>query len=199
MIRSVHHTIRCHNPAIYCSLVGREATDPLAVSSKTNAARTDHPHFASVVSKLRPGAASMPKHVIIPDVVYNGPAKSPGLTAGYFGANHDPFVLGANPGTESFAVQGISLPAEMDRPRFENRQSLLNDLDRKERLVEKHHSFDSLSSSYRQAFSLLSSAKAKEAFDLGREAPGSATVTADTHRVKARSWPAGWWEPECRS
>src|SRR5213080_4884127 len=26
ILRSVHHTIRCHNPAIYCSLVGREAT-----------------------------------------------------------------------------------------------------------------------------------------------------------------------------
>ena len=28
LVRSVHHTIRCHNPAIYCTLVGREATDP---------------------------------------------------------------------------------------------------------------------------------------------------------------------------
>ena len=27
ILRGVHHTIRCHNPAIYCSLVGREATD----------------------------------------------------------------------------------------------------------------------------------------------------------------------------
>src|SRR5437763_14634559 len=25
LLRGVHHTIRCHNPAIYCSLVGREA------------------------------------------------------------------------------------------------------------------------------------------------------------------------------
>src|SRR5262249_49927601 len=28
LLRSVNHTIRCHNPAIYCSLAGREATDP---------------------------------------------------------------------------------------------------------------------------------------------------------------------------
>src|SRR3954462_15662838 len=31
LVRSVYHTIRCHNPAIYCSLVGREATDPMAI------------------------------------------------------------------------------------------------------------------------------------------------------------------------
>src|SRR5215475_5506611 len=47
ILRGVNHTIRCHNPAIYCSLVGREANDPLAVSSQTSAKRTDHPHYAS--------------------------------------------------------------------------------------------------------------------------------------------------------
>jgi len=51
IVRSVHHTIRCHNPAIYCSLVDREATDPMAVSNRTNAQRTDHPHYASVVAR----------------------------------------------------------------------------------------------------------------------------------------------------
>src|SRR5262249_40198956 len=97
VIRSVHHTIRCHNPAIYCSLVGREATDALAVSNQTNAKRTDHPHYASVLAKLRPANASMPSHVIIPNITNNGPAKSPGLMAGYLGAAYDPFVLGADP------------------------------------------------------------------------------------------------------
>src|SRR5262249_13839299 len=29
VVRSVYHTIRCHNPAIYCTLVGREATEAL--------------------------------------------------------------------------------------------------------------------------------------------------------------------------
>src|SRR5581483_2031810 len=89
IVRSVHHTIRCHNPAIYCSLVGREATDPMAVSNRTAARRTDHPHYASVLARLRPGPSTMPSHVIIPDVTNNGPAKSPGLLAGYLGASYD--------------------------------------------------------------------------------------------------------------
>src|ERR1019366_6280682 len=78
ILRGVHHTIRCHNPAIYCSLVGREATDPMAISNRTAARRTDHPHFASVVARLRPPRTSMPFHVIIPNTRNNGPSKSPG-------------------------------------------------------------------------------------------------------------------------
>src|SRR5579871_6611650 len=40
ILRGVHHTMLCHNAAIYCSLVGREATYPMAVSNRTNAQRT---------------------------------------------------------------------------------------------------------------------------------------------------------------
>src|SRR5207302_167920 len=95
ILRGVNHTIRCHNPAIYCSLVGREATDPMAVSNQTKAKRTDHPHYASVLGKLRPGMPGMPSHVVIPDLVQNGPAKTPGLNAGYLGTAHDAFLLAA--------------------------------------------------------------------------------------------------------
>src|SRR6266851_7040258 len=79
VLRGVHHTIRCHNPAIYCSLVGRESGDPMAISKQTVSRRLDHPHYASVLAKLRPAAGAMPHHVIIPDVATNGASRSPGL------------------------------------------------------------------------------------------------------------------------
>jgi hypothetical protein len=170
IVRSVHHTIRCHNPAIYCSLAGREATDPMAVSSTTDARRTDHPHYASVVAGLRPGDRAMPAHVIVPDVVYNGPAKSPGQLAGYLGAAYDPFVVGADPGAPDFHVEGLGLPEEMDGARFGGRQGLLQRLDGRQRRLEKT-GVEALDASYRRAFSLLTSERAKRAFDLGREAP----------------------------
>lgn len=169
ILRSVHHRIRCHNPAIYCSLVGREATDPMAVSNRTNASRTDVPHYASIVSKFKGGVASMPRHVIVPDVVYNGPAKSPGLTAGYLGANFDPFVLGGDPSRPDFQVEGIGLPSDMRDQRFRDRQNLLKDLEAKERFVEKTDLLENHSAAYREAFNLLSNPKSKEAFDLSRE------------------------------
>src|SRR5439155_24235038 len=114
--------LRCHTLAIYCSLVGREATDPMAVSNRTNAKRTDHPHYASVVAKLRSAQPGMPHHVIVPDVVYNGPAKSPGLLAGYLGAAYDPFVLGADPAAPGFRVEGVRLPGDIGRVRLDDRR-----------------------------------------------------------------------------
>jgi uncharacterized protein (DUF1501 family) len=169
IVRTVHHLIRCHNPAIYASLAGREATDPMAVSNRTNATRTDHPHYASVVARLRPGAPSMPHHVIIPNVTNNGPAKSPGLLAGYLGAAFDPFVLGADPSDADFRIDSFALPEELDASRFQDRQMLLGRLDGVQRRLERQGAIESMGTHYRRAFNILTSPTAKRAFDLNQE------------------------------
>jgi hypothetical protein len=171
IIRSLHHTIRCHNPAIYCSLVGRELNEPLAVSSQTNAKRSDHPHYASVLAKLRPGKGAMPDHVIIPDVTNNGPARTPGLNAGYLGTAYDPFVLGANPAAGNFRVETLGLPNDIDSGRMEGRASLLQQLDGQQRLLEKGGGIEAMDTLKQRAFGLLTTTRAKEAFDLSKEAP----------------------------
>ncbi len=169
VVRGVNHTIRCHNPAIYCSLAGREATDPMAVSNRTAAKRTDHPHYASVVARLRPGVASMPGHVIIPDVTNNGPSKSPGLLAGYLGAAHDPFVLGADPNAPDFRVEGVGLPEDVGRERFNGRQTLLQQFDAHQRRLESSGSVEAMDEFRRRAVALLTASRTKQAFDLARE------------------------------
>ncbi len=169
ILRGVNHTIRCHNPAIYCSIVGREATDPMAVSNRTNARRTDHPHFASVVARLRPPQTSMPFHVIIPNTTNNGPAKSPGLLGGYLGAAYDPFVLGADPGDADFRVESLGSPEDVNLNRLESRQSLLQRFDRDQRTVERSGAVDSMHTLYQRAFNMLTSPQSRSAFDLSRE------------------------------
>ncbi|MBI2806411.1 MAG: DUF1501 domain-containing protein [Planctomycetes bacterium] len=169
ILRGVNHTIRCHNPAIYCSIVGREATDPMAVSNRTNARRTDHPHFASVVARLRPPRTSMPFHVIIPNTTNNGPAKSPGLLGGYLGAAYDPFVLGADPNSPDFRIESLDPPTDVDSRRFAGRQSLLQRFDRQQRIVERTGAVDSMHTLYRRAFNMLTDPASKVAFDLSRE------------------------------
>ncbi len=169
ILRSVHHTIRCHNPAIYCSLVGREATDPLAVSNRTAAQRSDHPHYASVLARLRPRAVSMPAHVVVPNVTTNGAAKSPGYLGGYLGTGCDPFVLAADPSAADYRVDAFALADEVGPDRFQGRQSLLQGLDRQQRRLERSGTLQALGTVYEQAFSLLTSPQAKEAFNLDRE------------------------------
>jgi uncharacterized protein (DUF1501 family) len=141
----------------------------MAVSNRTNAQRMDHPHYAAVRARLRPGPAAMPSHVIIPDVVYNGPAKSPGQHAGYLGAGYDPFVLGADPSAPDFQVEGLGLPNDVDGMRSRQRQTLLQQLDARQRHMEETNQVQALGTLYQQAFSLLTSARAKEAFSLERE------------------------------
>jgi hypothetical protein len=169
IVRSVNHLIRCHNPAIYCSLVGREATDPMAISNRTAAKRTDHPHYASVVAKLRPGARNLPDHVIIPDVTNNGPSKSPGLLAGYLGHAYDPYVLGADPNAPDFRVEGFALPEETPADRLTERRSLLDQLDGEQRRLEKRGGVEALDTLHQRAFTLLTAPRTKQAFDLSRE------------------------------
>jgi uncharacterized protein (DUF1501 family) len=168
IVRSMHHTIRCHNPAIYCSLVGREATDPMAVSNRTNARRTDHPHYASVVARLRPPETSMPFHVIVPNTTNNGPAKSPGLLGGYLGAAYDPFVLGADPSDPDFRVESLGDTDDIGVPRLESRQSLLQRFDQQHRAIDR--SVESMNTLYQRAFNMLTAPQSRAAFDLSREA-----------------------------
>jgi hypothetical protein len=169
IVRGMHHTIRCHNPAIYCSLVGREATEPLAVSNRTAARRTDHPHYASVVARLRPPRTSMPFHVIMPNTTNNGPSKSPGLLGGYLGAAYDPFVLGADPGDPDFRVESLLSPDAIDVARLESRQSLLQRFDQQRAAVERSGAVESMNTLYQRAFNMLTAPESRSAFDLGRE------------------------------
>jgi hypothetical protein len=168
LVRSVHHGIRCHNPAIYCSLAGREATTALAVSARTEAQRGDHPHYASVLARLRPVLRSMPHHVIIPDAVYNGPARSPGLHGGYLGARYDPFILGGDPASPTLRVEGTDLPVGVDRPRFQGRRRLLDQLEAQRRGLDRA-AVATVDTFYQRAFDLLTSSRTRQAFELHRE------------------------------
>src|SRR5437660_5672855 len=141
----------------------------MAVSNRTNARRTDHPHFASVVARLRPPQTSMPFHVIIPNTTNNGPAKSPGLLGGYLGAAYDPFVLGADPSEPGFRVESLVLPEETPTSRLEARQSLVQRFDAQQRQLERGGAIDSMNTLYGRAFDMLTAPASKEAFDLTKE------------------------------
>jgi hypothetical protein len=166
IVRTVNHLIRCHNPAIYCSLIGREATDPLAISNQTAASRTDHPHPASVLARLRGSPAAMPHHVILPNVVYNGPSKAPGQLAGYLGGALDPFIPGGDPNSPEFRVESVGLPEDVTRARLDERRRLLDRYDALRRRLDATGEVDAIQ---RKAFDLLTSPRTRDAFDLERE------------------------------
>jgi len=169
VVRSMQHRMLCHNPAIYTALAGREVGQSNAVSNKTFASRDDFPQFGSVVARYGEHRKDLPAAVSLPFSLRNGPAPSPGQDAGFLGPSFDPFLIRKDPALSDFQVDELASPPEIDAERLTDRKKLLGELDRQQRHLEATHTVDHLGEFYRQAFTLLTTSRAKQAFDLSRE------------------------------
>ncbi|MDB5385956.1 MAG: hypothetical protein JWM11_1602 [Planctomycetaceae bacterium] len=169
VVRSVHHRMLCHNPAIYAALTGREVGESLAVSNKTFASREDYPHMGSVVGRLIEKPDTLPPFVSLPFVLRNGPATSPGQNAGFMGTAYDPYLVLKDPNAPGFKLDELALPAGMNEQRAAQRKNLLQQFDTGIRRLEETASIDALGENYRRAYALLDSSATRRAFDLSQE------------------------------
>lgn len=124
----------------------------------------EYPGYGAVVSRELSGAADLPHFVAIPRT----PQK-----AGYLGVRHAPLETSTTPKPgEPFSVRGISLEGGLTVGQFENRQKLLDKLDTTfQELEGKSALVDGLDRFDRQAYAVISSPRAREAFDTSREKP----------------------------
>ncbi|MBI3866680.1 MAG: DUF1501 domain-containing protein [Planctomycetia bacterium] len=169
VVRSVHHRMLCHNPAIYAALSGREVGESLAVSNKTFASREDYPHVGAIVSRLIEKPAALPSAVSLPFTLRNGPAPSPGQHAGFLGTAHDPYLVLRDPSSDDFRLDELEFPAEMNLDRASGRKSLLERFDAGLRRLEETAAVEALGENYRRAYGLLDSSATRRAFDLSAE------------------------------
>lgn len=169
VVRSMQHRMLCHNPAIYTALAGREVGESNAVSNKTFASRDDFPQFGSVVAKFGEHSKDLPAAVSLPFSLRNGPAPSPGQNAGFLGAAYDPLLILQDPSAANFQVDELAYPPEIDAARLSDRKKLLEMVDQQQRHLESSRIVDNLGEFYRQAFTLLTTPRAKQAFDLSQE------------------------------
>lgn len=126
-----------------------------------------YPGYGAVVSKELPGAADLPHFVAIPTT----PQK-----AGYLGVRQAPLQTNAapQPGVP-FSVRGISLGSSLTVAEFEKRQKLLGELDATFKGLEKDSKLvDGLDRFAKQAYDMISSPRARKAFDVSQEAPAVA-------------------------
>jgi len=94
---------------------------------------------------------------------------SPGL-GGYLGRTYDPFTVTADPNSSSFAVKEFSAPETISSGRLSDRQGLLDAVDRFQSRVDRQLEFARTHDEFQQrAFSMITSAEAKNAFDLNQE------------------------------
>jgi len=163
LIRSVHHKIVDHNAGAYYALTGRSPVKAggLIVSDQPD----NFPPYGSVLARLRPVDKALPPFVHLPDIMSNNGHNLPGQSAGFFGGAFDPFVAGDVSGTD-YVIPGLTLADEMTHQRLRERRELLADLNHAE---TAGRGSERLAKFQEQAFDLLCSSSAHEAFDLCRE------------------------------
>lgn len=166
VVRSMHHSVNnSHAAAVYVALTGHDRGE-----MGGGAKPTDHPPPGSVMAKLRPSESDIFPYVTLPYKTQEGAGGplQPGFLAGFLGAAHDPFWVVDDPNAPSFEVQNLALPSSVDLDRFTSRNQLLSGLDR-HMDVRGEPALASMTDFQRQAFHLLTSPKAKLAFDVSQE------------------------------
>ncbi len=168
IIRTLSHDSNNHEPSVYRTLTGK--TDPSLRVPKNNRTRSNFPNLQGIVSAFQP-LGTMPAAVTIPRPIGHDGSTYAGTYAGFLGARHDPMEVAAAEETDEKPTHSMALPPELSATRLLARRGLLDVVERQDQRFLTEAKARSLDEFRAQAFSMLSSRKAKEAFDIEREEP----------------------------
>ena len=160
LVRSVYHTAAAvHDTGHQMMQTGRLFQGGL-----------EYPHIGCVLSKYKGPKGDVPPHVLIPKVIGPTGGNMPhGQSAGFLGKTFDPFVLNADPSDPNFRVPDMLPPDYIAAVRVDRRRSWRNEIDKSVSYFESSQDAKLMDSTFNQAYTLMSSAKAREAFELRQE------------------------------
>ena len=160
IVRSLTHTDSGHSTADQVCFTGYPG-DQRSPDSNF------FPSCGSIVAKQLQGQdPSLPAYVVIPRSV-------PGTEAAYLGAKYNPFQTQADPASKGpFVIPSLGPPAGVSVERLDDRRALLRGMDRLRRDVETSGQIEAMDRFQQQAWDLLTSRRARDAFDLDAEPAG---------------------------
>jgi hypothetical protein len=161
IVRSVHHTFSDHGGGHKRFLTGRDPMSPVGFVN-------DYPMVGSFVSKVREGRnVGLPNYVAGVD---GGRQQVDTFSFGaaYLGQATTPFTFSGDPAEAKFGVENLSIPAAL-ADKLPDRQSLLKRFDTARRELDTTGSMTAMDAFTRKAVELVTSPKARDAFDLSRE------------------------------
>ncbi len=152
IIRSMTHGEAAHERGTHNMFTGYKPSPALIF-----------PSMGSVVSHEYGPRNNLPAYICIP----NMPNEFAG--SGYLSSSYAPFSLGADPAAKGFRVQDLNLPNGVDEARFARRRDALSSVN--EYFSSRHNadSVTAMDSFYERAYSLISSEKARDAFNIDKE------------------------------
>ncbi|MDX1966447.1 MAG: DUF1501 domain-containing protein [Planctomycetaceae bacterium] len=166
LVRSMSHGDNNHLMSTHHVLTG--AFQPGAFFDKV-ASRDDWPSYAGGSAYLRPRSDGIPSGVNLPTFLMEGPLTWPGQHAGFLGPKYDQWQINGDPNDKNFQVDALTLPQGVDVPRLDKRRELLDSLNRQQRHLADIAQSQKLSNEQQLAFSILTSSRFAEAFQLQRE------------------------------
>jgi hypothetical protein len=122
-----------------------------------------YPSMGSVVSHEYGPRNNLPPYVCIPSMPTNFAG------SGYLSSAYAPFSLGSDPANGNFSVQDLTLPGGVDEKRFTSRRTMLDAVNAHFAATEKADPIEAMDTFYQRAYSLISSPKAREAFNIQAE------------------------------
>ena len=154
IIRSISHEDSQHARGSVRFLSGRRTRSVNPIS--------EFPTVGPVVAKMRED-----RQVGVPNYVASSPRAYGGGSA-YLGESAMPFVVRGNPGAPGYKVPNLSISNSFQN-RLDDRVSLLKSFDRFRKDIDLHGSMEALEDINEQALGMLTSDKARDAFDLSQE------------------------------
>jgi hypothetical protein len=149
VVRSMTHPDRNHGSG-----------DHLMLSGYLQNPATVYPAFGAVMAKVQGYRTALPPFAGVPS--------SP-IGPGYLGSAFSAFRVTGDPNAAEFSVRDFRPPLDLNAGRLGRREDLLKIVDDGVRAFEKADGPRAMSEFYRRAHTIVSSAEAREAFDLGRE------------------------------
>jgi len=172
IMRSMRHDTAVHARGILYTLLSTSRPPSLKTDPPE---RQDHPAVGAALSHLLGAPGELPAWVTLPRFFTTGTRFFKGQTGGFLGPAHDSFCVDIEKtnslGDKDLTVDSLVPSEGLDAMRLRSRSGLLSNLE----TAADQSLLDTITSdmaSYREkAFSLVSSDRAKKAFDLNRELP----------------------------
>lgn len=180
LIRSMSYTpngLFNHTAAIYQMMTGW-TTDRVSPSGQLEPPDPrDFPNFGSQLVRLRPVNVPMLPFVMLPRPLQESNVVGKGGTAGFLGRAFDPYTLYPEGDDmnmnkmDRIRVDDLRLRPEVFQTRLQRRARLRDALNAEMPAIDRAVSEYNLNTYYDRALSLVLSGRARDAFDLSREAP----------------------------
>jgi len=160
LVRSCYHTAAAvHDTGHQMMQTGRLFTGGI-----------NTPHAGCAFEFLKGRANELPAHVVLPEPMGPTGGNLPhGQDAGFLGKAYDPFALMADPSQPTFKVPDLLPPPEIGEARLQRRREMREVIEGTIRNFEGSASAELMDANFQAAYRLMTSERAREAFDLSKE------------------------------